>query len=111
MAAMFSRYAERAGNPGTFEVTRRLRLDSARALGDEQAEAWLLDGLGAALLRVGDFSQAIDCYQRSLDIYRRLGDRRGSAAAYNNLGTVYYYQRRYDAAREQFQLAEGSYQP
>jgi DNA-binding SARP family transcriptional activator len=106
MAALFSRYAERAGSPGTFEVTRRLRLDSARALGDDHAEAWLLDGLGAALLRVGDFPQAIECYQRSLDIYRWLGDQRGSAAAYNNLGTVYYYQRRYDAAREQFRLAE-----
>ncbi len=85
-------------------ATHRIGLDSARRLGDRQAEAWTLNNLGMVLgkHRIGE---AVGYLQQALAIYRELGDRRGEAQAGNNLADAYLLLGRFAEATEPLQLA------
>jgi len=72
------------GNWADCIATHRIALDSARAAGNRQGEAWVLSNLGDAL-GVTRESEAIGHLERSLAIRRDIGDRRGEAQAANNL--------------------------
>ncbi|MGD2115332.1 MAG: tetratricopeptide repeat protein [Acidobacteriota bacterium] len=50
--------------------------------------ARVLQGLGTLLSNLGDNESAVGHLERSLELFRRLGDRRGLASQLNNLGWV-----------------------
>ena len=97
-----------AGSHAPFATTQRLGADSALALGDEPAYAWLLTGLGRALKQAGDYEEAIDCFRSALTIRQRLGDERGLVNIQNNIASARYLQGRYDEALEWFGQAEAA---
>jgi tetratricopeptide (TPR) repeat protein len=66
----------------------RIALESVRAVGNRQGEAWVLNNLGDALGVTRD-SEAISCLEQSLAIRRETGDRGGEAQAVNNLADAY----------------------
>ena len=76
------------GNWADCIATHRIALDSARAAGNRQGEAWVLSNLGDAL-GVTRESEAIGHLERSLAIRRDIGDQRGEAQAANNLADAY----------------------
>ncbi|NEQ29857.1 MAG: CHAT domain-containing protein, partial [Leptolyngbya sp. SIO4C5] len=55
-----------------------------------QGEANALGNLGIAYDSLGDYRQAIDFLQQTLEIKRQIGDRRGEANALGNLGNAYH---------------------
>ena len=63
-------------------------LNAAEAAGDKTAVAGLLNGLGTARWKLGQFDSATECYERGLAIRRELGDARGAATILSNLGLV-----------------------
>ena len=70
-----------------------------------------LTSLGNAYDSLGQYQQAIQYHQQSLDITREIGDKQGEASSYNNLGNAYnslgqyqqaiqYHQQSLDIKRE-----------
>jgi len=51
------------------------------------------------------WNEAVACYERALERYRRAGDRRGEALALNNLGAASYGMGDWDAALGWYQEA------
>ncbi len=84
-------------------VTHQIGLESARKRGDSLAEAWMLNNLGMAF---GEqrMEEAVGCFERSLAIYREIGDVPGETRAANNVAKAYFELRRFgealDAARQ-----------
>jgi DNA-binding SARP family transcriptional activator len=78
----------RRGNWADCITTNRIALDSARAAGHRQGEAWALNNLGLAL-GVTHESESISDLEQSLAIRREIGDRAGEAQAANNLADAY----------------------
>ncbi|MGB7248082.1 MAG: tetratricopeptide repeat protein, partial [Phormidesmis sp.] len=60
-----------------------------REIGYQKGIADSLGNLGIAYRSLGDYRQAIDCYQQSLVIQREIGDRKGIADSLCNLGNAY----------------------
>ncbi len=78
-------------------ATHQIGLESARKLGDRFAEAWMLNNLGMAF---GEqrMEGAVGCFERSLAIYREIGDVPGETRAANNVAKVYVELRRFGDA-------------
>jgi DNA-binding SARP family transcriptional activator len=76
-------------------ATHRIALDSARQAGNRQGEAWILNNLGDALVRIGD-SKGIGHLEQALAIRHEIGDRAGEAQAANNLADAYEHLERWD---------------
>jgi tetratricopeptide (TPR) repeat protein len=76
----------------------QIGVDSARRLGHEGALHSLLNGLGQAHGRQGDFAASHRCLTEALEIRRRLGDRSGQAATLNSLACDLFYQERFEEA-------------
>jgi DNA-binding SARP family transcriptional activator len=89
MTSLFTMYSLRAESSDAFAASHQIGVDSARELGDDLAQAWLLTGLGFYLKRIGDYAGAVECYQRSLLLREQAGDRNGVAACHCNLGNAY----------------------
>ncbi|MFN2115244.1 MAG: ATP-binding protein [Anaerolineae bacterium] len=94
---------------GRCEEAVELCRDGLRWLGEHpdedgaaEAEAWLRNTLGMALLHAREYSLAIESLQLSLAGKRLLGDRLGEATLLNNLGVVHYHCGDDEAAREQY---------
>jgi tetratricopeptide (TPR) repeat protein len=58
------------------------------------------DLLGKANEYAGNFPEAINCYQQSLEIYRQLGDQGGVAFSLRNMGNANFHLSRYDQTLE-----------
>ena len=67
----------------------RIGLASARAMGDQSAQGWLLNHLAIAYQQSADSANGIACFRQSLDIRRRIGDQLGEATVLGNLGRAY----------------------
>jgi DNA-binding SARP family transcriptional activator len=80
-------------------TTCRIAVDSARAAGHRQGEAWALHGLGAALVRIRD-SDAFPVLEEALLIRREIGDRMGEAQTAISLADAYHKQHGPQAAVE-----------
>ncbi|TAD78208.1 MAG: tetratricopeptide repeat protein, partial [Oscillatoriales cyanobacterium] len=65
-------------------------LELARELGDQEAEANSLNGLGNADYYLGEYQRAIDFHEQSLAIRRDIGDRKGEAISLIGLGDAYH---------------------
>ena len=94
----------RRGNWTDCIATNRIALDSARAAGNRQGEAWALNNLGLAL-GVSHESESISDLEQALAIRREIGDRAGEAQAANNLADAYGALGRWDAAVDLLQRA------
>lgn len=64
-------------------------MEITREIGDRKGEANSLNGLGNAYRSLGQYQQANDFYQQSLEIKREIGDRHGEANSCFNLGLVF----------------------
>jgi tetratricopeptide (TPR) repeat protein len=60
-----------------------------RKAGDRSGESACLEKLGYALLWIGDYDGAVDCYRQSLQLSRQIGFRGGEMAALFRLGHFY----------------------
>ncbi len=58
-------------------------------IGDELGAGGSWDSLGYAHHQLGRHHEAIACYQRALDLFRKLGDRFTEATTLNRLGDSY----------------------
>ena len=75
--------------PADWTATHLAALDAARAAGDLVGEAWMQNNLGFVYFYWRETERkALACFERSLEIRIRLGDRIGEAIALNNLGTA-----------------------
>ena len=81
----------------------------ARELGDRQGEAAALGNLGNVYLSLGQYQQAIDFHQQSLDIDQAIENRQGEASSLGNLGNVYnrlgQYQQAIDFQQQHLDIA------
>jgi DNA-binding SARP family transcriptional activator len=78
-------------------TTHQIGLSSARKLGDQPAEAWMLNNLGMAYGAQG-MADSVGCFEQAVTIYREIGDTRGEARAANNLAHAYLQSGRFDQA-------------
>jgi DNA-binding SARP family transcriptional activator/tetratricopeptide (TPR) repeat protein len=106
LATLLSMYAVRIADMRDFLVTQQIGLDSARALEDLYAQAWLLGGLGDALIRAGQPEQAVTHFEQALAIRQHIGRTVAIGVARNSLATVYHDMGRCAAALAQFRLAQ-----
>ncbi|MFJ6675946.1 BTAD domain-containing putative transcriptional regulator [Actinosynnema sp. NPDC091369] len=85
-------------------------LHAAQARGDVAAEANARRVLGAAALRVGLITQAIDHLDRALVRYVQLGDRSLQSAALNNIGVAHWRRGELTEAADRFRQALDLYE-
>jgi len=97
-AAAMSFYFRRS-HWGDWVTTHKIGLDSARVLGDRQAEGWMLNNLGMVYGRQR-MPEAVDCFEQALAIYRDLGDVRGESRAATNVANAYFDLGRFSEALE-----------
>ncbi len=69
-----------------------------------------LTSLGIVYDSLGEYQKAIEFYQQSLAIKREIGDRRGEAKSWFNLGFTYYKLDRISEAKEAYLQARELYQ-
>lgn len=89
---------ELRGDTADWVAVHQVGWASARALGDREAEGWILEGMGTGHWHGEQYAEAIDCYQQALEIHTKFGDDRAVAELLNNLGGVYGAVGRYDEA-------------
>jgi tetratricopeptide (TPR) repeat protein len=77
--------------------THRIGLASARSVGDQAGEAWVLNNLGMVLSQQRD-NAAIDYFAQAMAIRRETGDLQGQAQATNNLAFHYRFLGRHEEA-------------
>lgn len=75
-------------------------LGAARRVGDEQAQALLLESMGFDAAQAHRTALAQECHQAALALRRGRGDRRGEADSLNALGLVHMRTREFDGAGE-----------
>jgi DNA-binding SARP family transcriptional activator len=97
-AATMSFYYRRS-HWGDWVAAHRIGLDSARALGDQGAQAWMLNNLGMAY---GDQHrpECVDFLEQALKLYRAVGDLRGQARVEYNVANALFDLGRYAEALE-----------
>ena len=71
-----------------FSITKSL-WRSREELGDVRGEGITLDNLGNVCADSGQYSKAVEYYEKSLAIFRKLGDLGGQGDTVNNLGNIY----------------------
>jgi len=105
LAALFTMFALRTSARAHWQPAFEAAVDSARAIADLRAEAWLLHSLGDVQAAGGDHAAAIDCYGRALANQLALGRVRAAAGSVNDIAAVYFEQGRYADALAQFRRA------
>ena len=87
-AAAMSFYYRRS-HWGDWLASHQAGLASARAIGDQQAQAWMLNNLGMAY---GDqqMPKCVECFEQALQLYHAAGDLRGEARVGYNLANAQF---------------------
>lgn len=87
-AAAMSFYYRRS-HWGDWLASHQTGLASARAIGDQQARAWMLNNLGMAY---GDqqMPECVECFEQALKLYHAAGDLRGEARVGYNLANAQF---------------------
>jgi len=88
LAWLLRGFCEWSGYWTDLVTTAGAGLAAAIAAGDQRATAGLLNNLGAAYFKLGQFAAAIDRLDQSLEISRTLGDKRGQAMTLPNIGVI-----------------------
>jgi len=86
-------------------ATSTFRQALVLASGNLELLARIEQNLGILATMQGEHDEALAHYGRSLDAYRALGDERGCALAYHNLGMICADRRKWDEADGYFQSA------
>nr|WP_052478401.1 BTAD domain-containing putative transcriptional regulator [Kibdelosporangium sp. MJ126-NF4]CEL18109.1 putative regulatory protein [Kibdelosporangium sp. MJ126-NF4]CTQ90662.1 putative regulatory protein [Kibdelosporangium sp. MJ126-NF4] len=81
-------------------ATHRIALAAATRLGDQAAQAKVLNGLGVAYSDLGDYSESIECHLQALEIERAAGDLVSQAWNLNNMGVGFTELLRLDEAAD-----------
>ncbi|MFC1587727.1 tetratricopeptide repeat protein [Planctomycetota bacterium] len=79
--------------PTPEELNRQGRLD--------QANGYLRLGAGCSFR--GDYDKAVALYNKALDIFKAVNDKKGLSTYYNSLGTIYWRRSDHDRAMEMYQ--------
>jgi tetratricopeptide (TPR) repeat protein len=98
---MTSQTYGRLGDHATASRTANECVAMAEQLGDRSLVADALNRLGNAMVAEAP-GQARDAYARSLEIYESLGDVRGQARGYSNLGIAAQFESKLDEAQQAF---------
>ena len=77
----------------------------ASEINDEVAEASALTNLGSIYSVQGNNKLAIESLEKSLEIKKKLGNKKGMGVSLNNLGAVYYNMKDFDKALQFFEEA------
>ena len=99
LAAAAMSFYYRRSHWGDWVTTHLTGLDASRALGDRNAEAWMLSNLGMAY-GVQRREEAVEYSGQAMAIYRELGDLRGESRAATNVANGYFELRRFGEALE-----------
>jgi tetratricopeptide (TPR) repeat protein len=83
-----------------WETTHNIALEAARRLGDPDAEASVLNGIGTLMRQTGRSTEAVGYHKSALDRRRQLGNLVDVAASLDGLGTAYRDIGRLDDALE-----------
>lgn len=75
-----------------WQRTQRYALEAAQTLGDRRETAQILNNLGNAAMRQGNWSKAKALYEQSLAIFQTLADHSREAQTLVNLGVYYLEQ-------------------
>ena len=86
----------------SWEHTHQLALDAARQAQDADAEAGIMQSLGALYRELGRYDESAAMLTRSAAIFDSHGDRRRWSGVLRNLGDTYRYQGRLAEAIETF---------
>ena len=70
----------------------QIQFDYAKQKGIKSYMAKALNTQGASFWVRSEFPEAIDYFTRSLEIFKEIGDMKGVAASYNNIGNIFYSQ-------------------
>jgi tetratricopeptide (TPR) repeat protein/tRNA A-37 threonylcarbamoyl transferase component Bud32 len=84
-----------------FNIALAMHLESR----NDEGRATVLNGLGNTYLYLNRYDEAMDHYQKSLDIRERIGDRRGVSVVLANVAWVLDIEGRYDEAIQRVQQA------
>ncbi len=88
--ALCSAYYQQGQYQETVKACER-KVELARQLGDQRAEAAGVDLLGHGYRSLGDYRQALARSNEAVALYTLLGDHRGRGAALNGVGYAYRY--------------------
>jgi tetratricopeptide (TPR) repeat protein len=83
---------------GDWVTTHEMVKDCAQQAENLPGVAQTLNNLGIVYLNQGKLDKAIDCYKKSLEIKRQLGDDNGVGVTLCNLGAIYEIQGKLDDA-------------
>jgi DNA-binding SARP family transcriptional activator len=97
-AAAMSFYYRRS-HWGDWVTSHLTGLESARALGDQRAQAWMLNNLGIAY-GVQHMPECVECLEQALHFYRAAGDLRGQARVEYNVANALFDLGRFAEALE-----------
>ena len=87
-AAAMSFYYRRS-HWGDWVAAHQTGLEAARALGDQRAQAWMLNNLGMAY-GVQHMPECVEYLERALTLYRAVGDLRGQARVEYNVANAWF---------------------
>jgi predicted ATPase len=77
-------------------------LARTEALGATPVRAEALRGMGSILYRLGEYTAASARHEESLEIQKRLGDKKGTASSLNSLGNIHLARSDYEKAKSMF---------
>jgi DNA-binding SARP family transcriptional activator len=95
-AAAFSFFLRRS-HWTDWVATHRIGLASARALGDREAQARMLNNLGIAFGQQR-LEECVDCFEQALALYQELGDLAGESRAATNVANACFDLGRFEEA-------------
>jgi tetratricopeptide (TPR) repeat protein len=98
LAANLVPFFDRRCRWGDWVTTHQMVKDCAQQAGNLAGVAQTLGNLGSVYQCQRKWEQAIDCFEQSLEISRRLEDEHSVAQTLNNLGTVYEPQSKWGQA-------------
>ena len=87
---------------------QRRALSRALASGDRRAVAIAQNGMGNALLELGERKEAVKAYEEAAAVFSAIGDDAGLARTYNNLAVAYRRAGNWEKARQYLDLAAAS---
>jgi tetratricopeptide (TPR) repeat protein/TolB-like protein len=79
-------------------------------LGNEQGQGDVLNAMGVAHHRLGEFAQALARYGEAAVVRQRIGDERGAAMSLRNRASIHLAQTRLDEAEPDLRAARAAYQ-
>lgn len=92
LADPVSTFLDRAGRHVDCRAIRETALLSTRAVGDREAEASTLSGLGQTHMMLGDYPRARRCFESALRLVAEDGPPRGHASVLHQLGRIAFRQ-------------------